>query len=196
MRIIGRGLIARSLEPYASAHPATVAFATGVAASTCEDEEAYRRELDQLGAVIRDAGRDGERIVYFSGGGALYGDWSRPASEDDPPRPQTTYGRHQVECERLLAASFVPHVILRLPNVVGATGNREQLLPSLVSQALAGKVTVQSGAERDLIASDDFARVASAVLQRVRIRVSPSTSRAASRWPWTRSPRPSRASSA
>jgi nucleoside-diphosphate-sugar epimerase len=167
MRIIGRGLIARSLEPYAAAHQATVAFATGVAASSAEPGGEYSRELDQLRAVIRDAAADGERVVYFSGGGALYGDWSRPASEDDAPRPATTYGRHQVECEGLLAASGVPYVILRLPNVVGPSSNRAQLLPSIVAQVLAGTVTVQSGAERDLIAASDFARVASAVLERV-----------------------------
>ena len=167
MRIIGRGLIAQSLEPFASVHDATVAFATGVAASTSEAGDAYRRELDQLRAVLRDAAANGERVVYFSGGGALYGGWSHPAREDDPPRPQTTYGRHQLACERLLATSRVPHVILRLPNVIGPSRNREQLLPSIVAQVLAGTVTVQSEAERDLIGAGDFARVASAVLQRV-----------------------------
>jgi NDP-hexose 4-ketoreductase len=167
MRIIGRGLIARSLEPYAAQHPTTVAFATGVAASIRNDDEGYRREMDHLRAVIKDAGRDGDRVVYFSGGGAIYGDWSRPAREDDPPRPPTRYGRHQVACERLLAESSVPHVILRLPNVIGPTRNREQLLPSIVAQVLAGAVTVQATAERDLIGWADFARVASAVLQRV-----------------------------
>jgi nucleoside-diphosphate-sugar epimerase len=167
MRIVGRGLIARSLEPYTTAEHATVAFATGVAASTCLDELQYQRELDLLQAVIRDAMRNGERVVYFSGGGAVYGNWSKPAREDDPPRPQTAYGRHQVTCETLLAESGVPYVILRLPNVVGPTANREQLLPSIVGQVLAGRVTVQSAAERDLIAAGDFARVASAVLQRV-----------------------------
>lgn len=167
MRIIGRGLIAQSLEPFASRHDATVAFATGVAASTSEDGDGYRREVDQLRVVLREAAANGERVVYFSGGGAVYGDWSRPASEDDQPRPLTTYGRHQVACERLLATSAVPHVILRLPNVVGPSRNREQLLPSIVAQVLAGTVTVQSLAERDLIGASDFARVASAVLERV-----------------------------
>jgi nucleoside-diphosphate-sugar epimerase len=167
MRVVGRGLIARSLEPYATAHRTTVAFASGVAASTCIDEVQYQRELELLRAVIREAARNGERVVYFSGGGALYGDWSKPAREEDPPRPQTAYGRHQVTCETVLAESGVPHVILRLPNVAGLTANREQLLPSIVGQVLAGTVTVQSAAERDLIAADDFARVTSALLQRV-----------------------------
>ena len=54
MRILGRGLIAQSLEPYASMHHATVAFATGVASSISEDEAAYRQELDRLAVVIRD----------------------------------------------------------------------------------------------------------------------------------------------
>ncbi|HEY6570175.1 MAG TPA: NAD-dependent epimerase/dehydratase family protein [Candidatus Limnocylindrales bacterium] len=167
MRIIGRGLIAQSLEPYAALHDGTVAFATGVAASTSEDGDGYRRELDQLRAVLADAAASGERVVYFSGGGAVYGDWSHPVREDDPPRPQTTYGRHQLACERLLAASAVPHLILRLPNVIGPSRNREQLLPSIVAQVLSGTVIVQSEAERDLIGASDFARVTSAVLPRV-----------------------------
>lgn len=167
MRIVGRGLIARSLEPFAAVHDATVAFATGVAASTSEDGDGYRRELDQLRAVLREAAASGERVVYFSGGGALYGDWSRPAREDDPPRPLSAYGRHQVACERMLATSAVPHLILRLPNVIGPSRNREQLLPSIVAQVLAGTVTVQSDAQRDLIGAGDFARVASALLERV-----------------------------
>lgn len=167
MRIVGGGLIARSLEPFASGHHSTVAFASGVASSSCEDEREYRRELDLLEEVVDAALRRGERIVYFSGGGAIYGEGDAPASEDDTLRPTSAYGRHQVACERLLVERRVPHVILRLPNVVGPTRNRTQLVPSIVAQVVAGRVTVQARAERDLIAADDFARVTSAILERI-----------------------------
>jgi nucleoside-diphosphate-sugar epimerase len=71
----------------------------------------------------------------------------------------TRYGRHQAECEELIRSSRTLFLIARLPNVVGAPGNPQQLVASLVRQTLAGHVTVQSSATRDLIDVDDVVRL-------------------------------------
>jgi UDP-glucose 4-epimerase len=63
------------------------------------------------------------RIVYASGSG-VYGDTGdRPVSEDDPPRPISTYGASKLACEGLIRAYahlFGIHgLALRFANVVG-----------------------------------------------------------------------------
>ena len=63
------------------------------------------------------------RIIYASGSG-IYGETGdRPVTEDDPPRPISTYGASKLACEALIRAYghlFGVHgVALRFANVVG-----------------------------------------------------------------------------
>jgi nucleoside-diphosphate-sugar epimerase len=159
MRILGRGLLARSFAPYADRHPSAVVFAQGVADSATTDEAAYAREIRTLEQALADARVAGGPLVYFSGGGALYGGID-PCAEDGPVRPTSAYGRHQLACEADIAGSGVPFLVLRLPNVVGSPANPGQLVPSLVRQSLDGRVRVQRRAERDLIDVADVAALA------------------------------------
>ena len=159
VRIIGSGLIARSLQPFADRHDDTVAFATGVSDSSCSDEKEFARECDLLNEALAQARSDQHRFIYFSGGGAIYGQWRRAAAESGPLEPRTPYGRHQLHCETIVRGADVPYLIARLPNVVGPAANPRQLVPSLVNQVLSGRVRVQRNAERDLIAVDDVGRV-------------------------------------
>ena len=43
----------------------------------------------------------------------------RPMTDDSPPHPRTPYGYSKLMSERLLAASEVPHTVLRLPFLYG-----------------------------------------------------------------------------
>jgi nucleoside-diphosphate-sugar epimerase len=151
MKIVGHGLIAGSLRICADRHDGVVAFATGVADSTCTNEAAFARECTLLYETLADARSSALRVVYFSGAGALYGHWEKPASERSPVEPRSAYGRHQVLCEAIVAAAGVPFLIVRLPNVVGGSANPHQLVPSLVAQIVSGVVRVQKSALRDLV---------------------------------------------
>jgi nucleoside-diphosphate-sugar epimerase len=167
MLIIGDGLIARSLRSIEADHDGTVAFASGVSDSTSTDPAAYERERSLLQETIDTAARDRRRLLYFSSGGAVYGRWTGAASEATSLRPETDYGRHKVACERKIIDSGVRHLILRLPNVVGDTGNPNQLLPSLVRQALEGSVRVYVLAARDLVDAGDLAEIVDELIDRV-----------------------------
>jgi nucleoside-diphosphate-sugar epimerase len=158
MRIVGSGLIARSLGPYSSRHVRAVAFASGVS-----DSEREHRLLNQ---TIAEARSLGETITYFSGAGAVYGRWDHPALEAELAEPQTPYGRHQLACEAVVAAAGVPYLITRLPNVVASSASPKQLVPNLVRQVLAGRVHVHGRATRDLVGAEDMARVVSELLDR------------------------------
>ena len=164
MEIIGRGMIARSLAPYRDLHRDSIAFATGVSASSAADPENCRREEALLSETLERARSRGRRIVYFSGGGAVYGAVERPADERVDCRPVSPYGHHQLACERRVAESGVPFVIARLPNVVGSPANPNQLVPTLVNAVISGRVVVQRAAIRDLIDSADVARLLSELL--------------------------------
>lgn len=167
MRIVGKGLLAGAMEPFADQHADAVVLASGVSDSTLTDPAPYDRELALLDEVLRNAARSTQRVVYFSSAGAVYGRWHGDATESATPRPQSPYGVHKVACEELIRASGARHLILRLPNVVGSTGNPHQLVPSLVAQVESGYVRVYTGAARDLVDVDDVGRVVVAILARI-----------------------------
>jgi len=135
-----------------------VVFARGVANSQMLDEAEYARELALLRDALAVARAIDEPLVYFSGS-PIYGDFSRPVTETSPCVPVTRYGRHQVECEELIRASQASFLIVRLPNVVSARGNPHQLIASLVSQVLGGRVNVRRAAARDLLDVNDIVRL-------------------------------------
>jgi nucleoside-diphosphate-sugar epimerase len=159
VQVLGNGLLALSLQPFATSHPGSIALASGVSDSLCTDESQFDRETRMLDEVIEMARSSGRRLVYFSGGGAVYGHWDAPAAEDQPLKPRSAYGRHQLACERRVYSAGIRNLIVRLPNVVGPGGHPHQLIPSLVRQALKGHVTVQMDASRDLVDASDLGPV-------------------------------------
>ncbi len=80
-------------------------------------------------ALLRQAVRGGvKQIIYSSSGGAIYGEpLRRPVAEDHPIRPLSNYGASKYAVELYLqafnAASGLPYLILRYPNVYGPRQN-------------------------------------------------------------------------
>lgn len=151
-------MIARAFREIGDPRIPCVVFARGVGNSQTQDESEYARERSLLLSALTEASRRTVPLVYFSGS-PIYGNFSEIVTETTPCRPVTRYGRHQAECEELIRSSRTLFLIARLPNVVGAPGNPQQLVASLVRQTLAGHVTVQSSATRDLIDVDDVVRL-------------------------------------
>ncbi|GAB4307718.1 MAG: NAD-dependent epimerase/dehydratase family protein [Phototrophicales bacterium] len=159
MKIIGRGLIANALFPYSDQLEDVVIFASGVADSTTTDSHEFEREYHLLYETITACLKSQKRIVYFSSGGTVYGNYEGIRSENTPLLPQTCYGRHKVLCEAIVRQSTLPYLIVRLPNLVGSMQNKTQLIPSLIHQARQGKVTLFQLATRDLVDVEDFAQI-------------------------------------
>lgn len=165
MKIIGRGLTATALRPYQADFDDTVIFASGVSDSRTTDPAQFDREYRLLYEALQTCLKHSRRIVYFSSGGAIYGPVETPRSEATPLFPGSLYGRHKLLCEALIRESTVSYMIVRLPNLVGGRQNKQQLIASLVHQALQGKATLFAQATRDLLDVDDFARLLMQLLQ-------------------------------
>jgi nucleoside-diphosphate-sugar epimerase len=158
----GTGLLGRAFLA-AGDGPDALVFARGVADSTCTDPAAFARETACIDEALERAANGQVPFVYFTGA-PIYGPFDGPADERTPIRPTSAYGIHQAASEERIRSHRATHVIVRLPNVVGAGGNEHQLIPSLRRQVLAGSVVIQEGAERDLIAADDVVRAVHALL--------------------------------
>lgn len=159
MEIIGHGMIAHALDPFRDLHPDGVIFASGVANSRTTAATDYERELNLLYATLQRCVAEDRRLVYFSSGGAVYGNIQSARSEDTPTYPVSAYGRHKLLCEAVIQNSGARHLILRLANLVGPSQNPNQLIPALVNQIRSGEVTIYAEASRDLMDVADFARI-------------------------------------
>lgn len=159
MKIIGNGMMAKSAMKFVDDFPNVVIFASGVGDSTCKDVSSYERECKLLYETLRGCKSDGSRIVYFSSGGAVYGDGDTIRTESMALYPQTMYGRHKLFCEAVIEKSGVDYLILRISNVVGSDANKKQLFPVLENFAKQGKATIHRDAWRDLIDVEDVGRI-------------------------------------
>jgi len=85
----------------------------------------YDADVNVIGTlrVIEAARRHGTQLVFSSTGGAIYGECTRPAREDDPRQPLSPYGTSKLAGEEYLATwnrlHGTNHVTLRLANVYG-----------------------------------------------------------------------------
>jgi UDP-glucose 4-epimerase len=85
-------------------------------------EPAFDRHVNVIGTenVLRCATETRvRRIVFFSSGGAVYGDTAVRADEMTLPAPLSPYGVHKLAAESYVALSGLSHAILRPANVYG-----------------------------------------------------------------------------
>ncbi len=162
--VVGSGLLAGAFASAAETGPSAIICASGVPDSQCTDQSAFRRERALLHDLTGRARARDAVLVYFSGA-PVYGRVSSLRVESEDATPETPYGRHKLECERLVADSGARHLVLRLPNVVGPGGSPRQLIPSLVDQAVNGSVIVRIGATRDLLDVDDLVAIGAALIR-------------------------------
>lgn len=159
MQIIGHGMIARSFLEHQHQFPDYVIFASGVSNSSEINPAEFDREYDLLYETLHNCINDGKCIVYFSSGGVIYGKFEKTRTEKSPVFPISSYGRHKLLCESVIKQSGVDYLILRLPQLVGAHQNTNQLVASLIQQACLGQATVHRLATRDLLDVDDMVHV-------------------------------------
>lgn len=136
-----------------------------------EDLPLLRQLLSRVAACP--AGRK-PLFVFFSSGGAVYGNApGRPSREDDACHPIGRYGRAKLEAERIIteqaALHGFPAVILRVSNPYGypVPAERQQgLIPHAIRCAMSGQPLALWGdgsARKDFLHCDDLLAALEAV---------------------------------
>jgi nucleoside-diphosphate-sugar epimerase len=139
--IVGTGLIGSSLISVDA--PGVTVFASGVSDSQESNQESFRRERELLQAHLGQR-RQGH-LIYIS-----------TCSVNDSLQVSSPYVAHKKEMEKL-TLSEPKASIVRLPNVVGPTGNKRNLVNYFVDAITSGeKILVQELAKRYLLGVDEM----------------------------------------
>ncbi len=113
-------------ETFADARPEVVfhlAAQVDVRVSVADPAADAQRNVVGTIRVLEAAREHGAQVIFASTGGAIYGECTRPATEDDPRLPVAPYGTSKLAGEEYLASwnrlYGARHVTLRLGNVYG-----------------------------------------------------------------------------
>lgn len=148
--IVGSGLLAKAFCASPRSWEGWIIFASGVSNSSGDDAEEFAREE----ALLRSWLARGERLVYFSSCGLV-----------DEEALDTPYMAHKRRMERLVLESSMHTRVLRLPQVIGASGNRRTLANYLHDKLVAGEhFEVWEFAERNLVDVEDVVAIAHRLL--------------------------------
>jgi nucleoside-diphosphate-sugar epimerase len=149
--IVGSGLLARAFKPEFGANPEIIIFASGVSNSLETRAEEFSREHSLLCELLEGAAK---RLVYFGSCGVV-----------TTGQESTPYMEHKKLMESLVLAS-PGSLVLRLPQVVGATNNPHTLTNFIRDRILTGEhFTVWEHAERNLVDVDDVAAIGSQLIK-------------------------------
>jgi len=127
-------------------------FASGVSNSKETNPLQFEREANLLKRVIQENPKS--KLVYFS-----------TASVLDPQLNKEPYASHKLRCEELIRMHCSRHLILRVTNVVGKSGN-----PNTVFKFFVDNIRSQTSFElwknacRNLVDVDDVVRITLALL--------------------------------
>jgi UDP-glucose 4-epimerase len=103
------------------------AWSTVPSTAEAHPESTWTQDLPLLARLLAELARAPQNtaphLVFFSSGGAVYGECQNPAKESDPLKPVGWYGRGKVAAERLIQEfcheRAVPASILRISNPYG-----------------------------------------------------------------------------
>lgn len=152
--IHGSGLVATAMRRFLPGASAAT-FAAGVANSQCVDAGEFERERARLVAAL-ELEREARRFVYFS-----------TCSLADPVAAATAYGRHKLAMEALVRERHARWLILRMPQLAGASPNPHTLLNYLYQRILrAERFRLQADATRNVIDIEDAAKIAGELVMR------------------------------
>jgi nucleoside-diphosphate-sugar epimerase len=145
--IIGTGLIARGFIFQQSKLRDSCIYAAGVSNSACRYEHEFLRDKERLQQTILSIPRE-NLFVYFS-----------TCSAEDPCLRDSRYVLHKCELENLVRQRK-RFLIVRLPQVAGATPNPHTLLNYLYARIMRSECfDAWSFASRNVIDIDDIERI-------------------------------------
>lgn len=143
--IVGNGLIANSFLNSGFDHSEMVVFASGVSNSTCGDVNEYEKELSLIKSTI--SSNADKVFLYFSTTSLLTG-------------KESSYVNFKFGVENYIKENCEKYLILRLPNIVGNSGNKHQLVPYFFDKLLSNSgLTVNPDLERYLIDVEDLPKI-------------------------------------
>ena len=143
--IYGSGLLATALMSHGMPSGAHF-FCKGVSSSRELDPNCYSRELRELSEVLES---DTKPVYYFSSVAVT------------KLKDNSVYYAHKYRTEKLVLATGRGRIV-RLPQVVGKSGNRDNLLNFFIDSLLSGsKLMLNRLAVRNFVKSTDIARVLS-----------------------------------
>jgi len=151
-------------------HAAAEASVVRSVADPAHSERVNVHGTENVLALARE--KRARRFVFFSTGGAIYGETPTCATETAPLRPISPYGKHKLEGERLVRASGLSHAILRPANIYGPRqrGDLEGGVVAIFLQRWReGRELVVFGdgsAQRDYVYVEDVASAVVAALAR------------------------------
>ena len=155
---------------------AVVIDAIGLVANTAkaDDEEA---ELKRIGAMyktlvtsLKEGGAS--LLISFSSGGTIYGNTSRPISEEDPVSPASLYARSKLLSETMIRTSGLDYLILRLSNPYGGyqvAEKKQGVIPILIRKAFLHErfeMWADEGSVRDYFYITDLASAIAGLLDK------------------------------
>lgn len=148
--IVGSGLLARAFAPRYAGDDRVLIFASGVSNSEETDPRQFQRESELLDQAIA---ADPRRLVYFSSCGVA-----------NAVEPLSPYMRHKLAMETRVSQR-PGGLVIRLPQVVGRTGNAHTISHYLHDRILSGeRINVWTRAERNLVDVDDVAAIADVMI--------------------------------
>jgi UDP-glucose 4-epimerase len=143
-----------------------LAWSTLPATSEQNPGSEQKYDLPLLEKLLEACATCGTHLVFFSSGGAVYGNApSRPNVEDDPRQPIGSYGRAKLAAEELIlqaAARGQPCTILRISNPYGypvPSGRVQGVIPHAIRCAVEDRPLTLWGdghACKDFIYHTDF----------------------------------------
>ncbi len=143
--IIGKGLIAKSLEGYD--REGVVFIAAGVSNSKCFDAKEFDREKMLVKELVEL--HPDKKIVYFSTLSIL-----------DPVMKHNPYVINKLYLEHFISENCNSYTIVRTSNLVGRGGNPNTIFNYLIDHVKNQKEFVLwKGSERNFILDDHFAQI-------------------------------------
>lgn len=139
--IVGNGLIANALESYKSSNEVII-FASGVSNSAENNLDNFLREEKLLLDQVNKEGI----LIYFS-----------TCSIFDSTIKHSKYVLHKLKMEQLIESHFKKYVILRLPTLIGKTGNSNTFFNTFIRKLIAAEeLIIYNKATRYLLDVDDL----------------------------------------
>ena len=149
MYLIGNGLISSSFKNYDLGE--VVVFASGVSNSKETKESEYEREIKLL---LNCLNKYKLKIIYFSTLSVF-------------SETHTKYIEHKLRIEEIIKKNSKDYLILRLPNVIGESTNKNQLLPFFCEKIKNGEeLIIGENIIRDLIDVNDLPKICKIILRK------------------------------
>lgn len=145
MKIIGSGLIGKTFSRIDIDVPnkPLLVIAAGVSDSRCADDAEYTREFDLVHKTCVDASVP---VTYIS-----------TYSIHEQQTRSSMYIRNKLRCEQVVLKANRKNTILRLPNVVGTGGNKNNILQFLIEKIRSQSLfKLIEGVHRNFIDVEDI----------------------------------------